>query len=103
MREAGWITTALATLGAALLLVGMPTEAHRDRGPNDACRREIGASLLHITLYQTQFDPVAEVVGTYQQPLKFVDLRLHRCSSEYLAVATRVNAVGIDQRLSRKW
>ncbi len=60
MREAGWITTALATLGAALLLVGMPTEAHRDRGPNDACRREIGASLLHITLYQTQFDPVAE-------------------------------------------
>ncbi len=51
---------ALATLGAALLLVGTPAEAHRDRGPNDACRREIGASLLHITLYQTQFDPVAE-------------------------------------------
>lgn len=34
--------------------------AHRDRGPDDPCRREIGASLLHITLYQTQFDPVAE-------------------------------------------
>ena len=34
--------------------------AHRDRGPDDPCRREIGASLLHITLYQTQFDPIAE-------------------------------------------
>ncbi len=51
---------ALAMLGAALLLLGMPAEAHRDRGPNDVCRREIGTSLLHITLYQTQFDPVAE-------------------------------------------
>ncbi len=34
--------------------------AHRDRGPGDPCRREVGASLLHITLYQTQFDPVTE-------------------------------------------
>ena len=60
MRKTGRIKMALAMLGAALLLLGMPAEAHRDRGPNDVCRREIGASLLHITLYQTQFDPVAE-------------------------------------------
>lgn len=59
-KKTGRVRIVLATLGAALLLGGMPAEAHRDRGPNDACRREIGASLLHITLYQTQFDPVAE-------------------------------------------
>ena len=40
--------------------MAVEAQAHRDRGPNDTCRREIGASLLHITLYQTQFDPVAE-------------------------------------------
>ena len=41
--------------------VGCPAVwAHRDRGPDDPCRREIQASLLHITIYQTQFDPVAE-------------------------------------------
>ncbi len=34
--------------------------AHRDRGPDDPCRRQVGASLLHLTLYQAQFDPVAE-------------------------------------------
>jgi len=34
--------------------------AHRDRGPNDPCRKQIGASLLHMTLYQPQFDPDAE-------------------------------------------
>jgi hypothetical protein len=34
--------------------------AHRDRGPNDPCRRQLGASLLHLTLYQPQFDPAAE-------------------------------------------
>lgn len=53
----------LATIGMAVLVSGMTADevwAHRDRGPNDTCRREIGASLLHITLYQTQFDPVAE-------------------------------------------
>ena len=52
----------LAMIGMALLVSGMTAEvwAHRDRGPNDMCRREIGASLLHLTLYQTQFDPVTE-------------------------------------------
>ncbi len=34
--------------------------AHRDRGPNDPCRRQVGNSLLHLTLYQPQFDPAAE-------------------------------------------
>src|SRR4029453_2249033 len=34
--------------------------AHRDRGPDDPCRRQVGAWLLHLTLYQPQFDPDAE-------------------------------------------
>jgi hypothetical protein len=34
--------------------------AHRDRGPDDPCRRQIGDSLLHLTLYQPQFDPAGE-------------------------------------------
>ncbi|MEW6299307.1 MAG: hypothetical protein AB1671_16470 [Thermodesulfobacteriota bacterium] len=40
----------------------MTSEAwsHRDRGPNDPCRRQLGASVLHLTLYQPQFDPVGE-------------------------------------------
>jgi hypothetical protein len=43
----GWLTTVEAW-------------AHRDRGPDDACRRQIGNSLLHLTLYQPQFDPAGE-------------------------------------------
>jgi hypothetical protein len=43
----GWLTTGQAW-------------AHRDRGPDDPCRRQIGSSLLHLTLYQPQFDPVGE-------------------------------------------
>ena len=34
--------------------------AHRDRGPDDLCRRQVGSSFLHLTLYQPQFDPAAE-------------------------------------------
>lgn len=34
--------------------------AHRDRGPNDPCRKQIGDSLLHLTLYQPQFNPDEE-------------------------------------------
>jgi cytochrome oxidase Cu insertion factor (SCO1/SenC/PrrC family) len=34
--------------------------AHRFGGPNDPCERKIGSSLIHITLYQPQFDPDAE-------------------------------------------
>lgn len=41
-------------------LVTAQAWAHRDRGPNDPCRVQLGASLLHVTLYQPQFDPNAE-------------------------------------------
>jgi protein SCO1/2 len=34
--------------------------AHRFGGPNDPCERKIGTSFVHITFYQTQFDPDAE-------------------------------------------
>jgi cytochrome oxidase Cu insertion factor (SCO1/SenC/PrrC family) len=34
--------------------------AHRFGGPNDPCERKIGKSLIHITLYQPQFDPDGE-------------------------------------------
>ena len=62
VRKSKPVKIMLAAIGMALLVSGMTAEvwAHRDRGPNDTCRREIGASLLHITLYQTQFDPVTE-------------------------------------------
>ncbi len=53
--------SSLLAVGAALCLaLPVPSGAHRDRGPGDPCRREVGASLLHITFYQTQFDPVTE-------------------------------------------
>jgi hypothetical protein len=42
------------------LLLTAEAWAHRDRGPNDPCRRQLGDSLLHLTLYQPQFDPDAE-------------------------------------------
>ena len=45
------------------VMAGMITTtawAHRDRGPDDLCRKQIGASLLHLTLYQPHFDPDAE-------------------------------------------
>jgi len=47
LATAGWMMTSEAW-------------AHRDRGPNDPCRRQLGASLLHLTLYQPQFDPNGE-------------------------------------------
>src|SRR6202043_935647 len=34
--------------------------AHRFGGPNDPCERKLGTLLIHITLYQPQFDPDAE-------------------------------------------
>ena len=45
--SAGWMMAAAAW-------------AHRDRGPNDPCRKQIGDSLLHLTLYQPHFDPDGE-------------------------------------------
>jgi len=42
------------------LMMSTAARAHRDRGPNDPCRKQIGDSLLHMTLYQPHFDPDAE-------------------------------------------
>jgi len=50
----------IVILAAASWLITLEAGAHRDRGPDDPCRRQIGASLLHLTLYQPQFDPDAE-------------------------------------------
>ncbi len=47
LATAGWLMTAEAW-------------AHRGGGPNDPCERQLGASLIHLTLYQPQFDPDAE-------------------------------------------
>ncbi|MBI3248451.1 MAG: hypothetical protein HYZ50_18270 [Deltaproteobacteria bacterium] len=44
----------------ASVTMAVPAWAHRDRGPDDPCRRQIGASLLHLTLYQPQFNPDEE-------------------------------------------
>ena len=50
----------LVILATAGWMVTSEAWAHRDRGPNDPCRRQLGASLLHLTLYQPQFDPDGE-------------------------------------------
>src|SRR5215813_14337884 len=47
LATAGWMTTSKAW-------------AHRGGGPNDPCERRLGTSLIHLTLYQPQFDPDAE-------------------------------------------
>lgn len=51
------VLTILAMLG---WLTTIEAWAHRDRGPNDPCRRQVGNALLHLTLYQPQFDPAGE-------------------------------------------
>src|SRR5260370_34508492 len=50
---------ALAILARELVAPAI-ARAHRFGGPNDPCERKIGSSLIHITLYQPQFDPDAE-------------------------------------------
>lgn len=50
----------LVMLATAGLMMTSKAWAHRDRGPDDPCRRQLGASLLHLTLYQPQFNPDAE-------------------------------------------
>ena len=50
----------LMMLAVVSWLTTVEAWAHRDRGPNDPCRRQIGDSLLHLTLYQPQFDPAGE-------------------------------------------
>ena len=50
----------LTILAVVSWLTTIEAWAHRDRGPDDPCRRQIGDSLLHLTLYQPQFDPAGE-------------------------------------------
>ena len=45
---------------ALIWLMPRSANAHRFGGPNDPCERKVGKSLIHITLYQPQFDPDAE-------------------------------------------
>ena len=60
MRHACRIFSLFAAVAALCLVLPVSSWGHRDRGPGDPCRREVGPSLLHITFYQTQFDPVTE-------------------------------------------
>src|SRR5208337_3783791 len=50
----------IATFAVVGWLSPMTAWAHRFGGPHDPCERRVGASLVHITLYQPQFDPDAE-------------------------------------------
>ena len=42
------------------LMTASTAGAHKFGGPNDPCERKLGGALIHITLYQPQFDPDAE-------------------------------------------
>lgn len=59
-RRAGHKFFCLMLLATAGWMITSRAWAHRDRGPDDPCRRQLGASLLHLTLYQPQFDPDGE-------------------------------------------
>jgi hypothetical protein len=50
----------IAVMAMAGGLVSTAAWAHRGGGPNDPCERRLGASLVHLTLYQPNFDPDAE-------------------------------------------
>src|SRR6266404_4054083 len=50
----------IAAIVIASAIMPSVSEAHRNGGPNDPCERKIGSSLIHLTLYQPQFDPDAE-------------------------------------------
>jgi cytochrome oxidase Cu insertion factor (SCO1/SenC/PrrC family) len=52
------ITLALACITS--WIAASPALAHKFGGPNDPCERKIGSALIHITLYQPEFDPDAE-------------------------------------------
>jgi cytochrome oxidase Cu insertion factor (SCO1/SenC/PrrC family) len=52
------IASLLLCLGSSIAVA--PAFAHKFGGPNDPCERKIGSSLIHITLYQPEFDPDAE-------------------------------------------
>ncbi len=42
------------------ICIASRANAHKFGGPNDPCERKIGSALIHITLYQPEFDPDAE-------------------------------------------
>jgi hypothetical protein len=50
----------LAILATTVCMLCTTAWAHRGGGPNDPCERRLGASLVHLTLYQPNFDPDAE-------------------------------------------
>src|SRR4051794_7696617 len=58
-RRNAWRMRAGATFILSLMLA-TPAVAHRFGGPNDPCERKLGTSLIHITLFQPQYDPDAE-------------------------------------------
>jgi hypothetical protein len=55
--KVGLLVPLLVAIG---FLSPMTAWAHRFGGANDPCERKVGASFVHITLYQPQFDPDAE-------------------------------------------
>ena len=50
----------VAILTTTVCMLSTTAWAHRGGGPNDPCERRLGASLVHLTLYQPNFDPDAE-------------------------------------------
>lgn len=50
----------IAILAATVCMLSTTAWAHRGGGPNDPCERRLGSSLVHLTLYQPNFDPDAE-------------------------------------------
>jgi hypothetical protein len=62
MRTSRRVKLALIVMVAmAGWLASTDAWAHRGGGPNDPCERRLGgASLVHLTLYQPDFDPDAE-------------------------------------------
>jgi len=56
--RSGWRLLTLACLWS--WIAAAPAYAHKFGGPNDPCERKLGAAVIHITLYQPQFDPDAE-------------------------------------------
>src|SRR5512135_2033521 len=50
----------VALLAATGVLAGSDAWAHRGGGPNDPCERRLGKELVHLTLYQPNYDPDAE-------------------------------------------
>src|SRR5580692_5766569 len=60
MRAKSQLLSSIVLMAAVGWLLQGVAFAHRFGGPNDPCERKLGTSLIHITLYQPQFDPDAE-------------------------------------------